>query len=475
LLGWLNLRASPHHSLSSEEILMGSEQQFQYQRTFLSLAISRRIYNEDERYQNNPGGVPGRQQKMQADPVFKYHVDSGPRYPQRAPGLPIDQQYDAVLARDDGSFESLVIIPKRGQQFATEATPWEKVNSVLCAGSKFHPVVNAWMEVTGHAATIPCQQLLYPAGVKFDKVEEYIQKGVELYLWNHQVFDASTSRMVSVSPTSRPPGWEPFTQYNGGISVTVLPNGQVVSALGHLFTANNGTVESVMSPLDFFSPGQRLATALIRGFTRRVSRIAVAGFRLLATPTKEMALMAASRLSSRTLTGLAVSTGKAVPVTHLARRTLIMGDDLAKFRPWFDQSHPVSGFYDVFVHGDARSFQYMVREGGKEVWKDVSVRDVADMIRSKLGPNDKIRLLACEVGQHGGPAQQLANELNRVVWAPNTTVPAGPITSGRSATSFVPTGGGKFFEFAPHRGAVSGHGVTITENTASGTIRPPRK
>ena len=96
---------------------MPSEQEKIYHRTFLSYYMCKTIYNEDERHQHNPGGVPNRQAKVDSNPVFAYHVHSCPRYPQRAPGQPVDRQYNALLARDDGSFEPLEIIPKRGQQF----------------------------------------------------------------------------------------------------------------------------------------------------------------------------------------------------------------------------------------------------------------------------------------------------------------------------------------------------------------------
>lgn len=177
---------------------------------------------------------------------------------------------------------------------------------------------------------------------------------------------------------------------------------------------------------------------------------------MLAGPTRELAKeaaaaaeLSAARLAGRTSPGMAVSTGGVLPVEHLGRRTLIMGDDLAKFRGLMARSHSESGFYDVVIHGDSTSFQILIRVNGKEVWKEVSVRDIANVIRPQLAPGDKIRLLACDVGKTGGPAQQLANELRRTVWAPSTKLDAVPALTPAGRASFVPGGGGKFYEFVP--------------------------
>jgi hypothetical protein len=262
-------------------------------RTFLSLEICKRIYNEDERYQNTPGGVPNRQAKIASDPLFAYHVHSGPRYPQRAPGLPTDRQYNALLPRDDGSLENLVIIPKRGQQFANAATPWEFINSTLCSGGGlFNPVVDASMAVTGHYADVSQNLLIHPEKINFKDISDYIKNDVELFYWNYtaQVFNPSSSEFSSTSVNPPPPGWKVFigTSYNR-VSVLVQPNGRVKAAQGHLFSRNNGQAIATWSPLDFWTPGSRLAAGAIRAFTNRAGAAAKAGFQFLRGPTKELA------------------------------------------------------------------------------------------------------------------------------------------------------------------------------------------
>ena len=96
-------------------------------------------------------------------------------------------------------------------------------------------------------------------------------------------------------------------------------------------------------------------------------------------------------------------------------------------------------------------------------------------IGPKLAPGDKIRLLACDVGTTGGPAQQLANELDRTVWASSTRVPAVPKGVG-AQKAFVPRQGGKFYEFVPERGAatLSGNAGKVTGNELQGMINPAR-
>jgi hypothetical protein len=447
---------------------MPSEHEIQFHRSFLGLKMALAIWNEDYTYQNTRGGPPDRQKRRESDPVYAYHVHQGPHYPSKPPGDRPDKRYDAILSRSDGSFERLVITTKRGlsgQNFPVAATPWEITNSVLCGGGKFTPVVNAMMEVTGHYTNVRDTQLIRPAGISFTNPEECITNEVPLYLWINEIRNGT-----SVSNLPAPEGWESFREYHGGIDVLVLPNGEVIGAKGKLFQSNNGTTYSVMSPLDFWAPGSRMVAAGIRGLTNRISAAAVRGLKVITTPSKELALLSASRFS-KTLPGVAVSTRGLPPVEHLARRTLIMGEDLPKFRGLMAQSQTQPGFYDVVIHGNSTSFRILVKEGGKQVWKDVSVSEVAAVIGPKLAPGDKIRLLACEVGTTGGPAQQLANELNRTVWAATTKVPAIPKGVG-AQKSFVPRKGGTFHEFVPERGAakLSGNGGKVTGNEVQGVI-----
>ena len=451
---------------------MPSEHEIQFHRSFLGLKMALAIWNEDYTYQNTRGGPPDRQRRRESDPVYAYHVHQGPHYPAKPPGDTPDKRYNAFLARSDGSFEPLVITTKRGlsgQNFPIAATPWELTNSVLCGGGKFTPIVNAMMEVTGHYANVRDTQLICPAGISFTKPEECITNNVPLYLWINEIRNGT-----SVSNLPAPEGWESFRNYHGGIDVLVLPNGEVIGAKGKLYQSNNGSTYSVMSPLDFLAPGSRMLAAGIRGLTNRISAAAVRALKVMTTPSKELALLSAARLSGP-LPGVAVSTRGVLPVEHLGRRTLIMGEDLPKFRGLMAQSRTQPGFYDVVIHGDSTTFQVLIKANGKEVWRDVSVREVAAAIGPKLAPGDKIRLLACDVGTTGGPAQQLANELNRTVWASSTPLPATPKGVG-AQKAFVPIQGGKFHEFVPERGAakLSGNGGKVTGNEMQGVINPAR-
>ncbi len=159
----------------------------------------------------------------------------------------------------------------------------------------------------------------------------------------------------------------------------------------------------------------------------------------------------ATEMSGGTRSGIGGDLRGGPIVEHLGRRTIIAGEDMAVIRSDMARSHTETGFYDVFVHGDATSFHIVVGKtvAGEPIWREVSVREVADAIRTRLAPGDQIRLLSCKVGRTGGPAQQLANEVNRTVWAAGTTVWSVPQATGAARRSFVPKDGGKFFAFDP--------------------------
>jgi hypothetical protein len=460
-------------------IAMPSDYEMLFHRSFLGLEMAKAIWNEDYAYQNARGGRD-RQRRCESDPVYAYHVEQGPHYPAKPPGDTPDKRYSALLCRSDGSLVPLDIITKRGlsgQDFRVAATQWELTNSVLCGPWKFKPIVNAMMEVTGHCANVRDSQLICPAGFSSTTPEECIENDVPLCLWIKEFSTPSREYGEVWDTLNAPKGWESFRgKYGGGIDVLVQPNGEVYGAKGKVFSSNNGTTYSTISPLDFWSPGSGLLRLAIRRLTSRISVAAVRAFKtLLTAPSEELALSA-----SRTLTGMAVSTRGVLPMEHLARRTFVMGEDLAKFRGLMAQAQTEAGFYDLVIHGDSTSFQLLVKTvGGKEIWRNVSVREIADAIKPKLLPGDKIRLLACDVGNTGGPAQELANELNRTVWASSTEVPAVPRGVG-AQKAFVPRGGGKFSEFVPSRGAakLSGTGGKVTTNEVSGEInrvhpRPP--
>ncbi|NOT47816.1 MAG: hypothetical protein HOP17_08710, partial [Acidobacteria bacterium] len=310
-----------------------------------------------------------------------------------------------------------------------------------------------------------------PEGSNQPNPSEYIEKGIPIFLWMVQFWNGT--RLADFKP---PQGWKPFREYHGGIDVLVLPNGEVIAASGHNFQRNNGTTYSVISPLDFWAPGSRLLAGAIRVLTNRVSGAAVRAFSMLRGPTQELAESAILRLAPKTLPGIAVSTRGMLPAATVGKRTILMADDMAIFQPYLASTTAEAGFYDIVIHGDPKSF-YILEKG---VWKTVSAREVANAVRPFLGPNDKIRLLACESASRGGPAQELANELKRTVWAPSKSVypvqgvpikdAGGNVVKFSSAKSFVPDGG-KFFQFDAEGGSaiLSGPGRQVNQHVIKRT------
>jgi hypothetical protein len=121
---------------------------------------------------------------------------------------------------------------------------------------------------------------------------------------------------------------------------------------------------------------------------------------------------------------------------------------LDKSDPAYERSlgvKPVTGYRDVDIHANSQSFG--VKINGK--WKKLSVREVADRIRSSGPPGPKgYRLIGCEAGfEASGLAQQLADELGENVWAPDKIVgnfEDGTIYSGTKAGN-----SGRFRQFEP--------------------------
>lgn len=478
---------------------MPSEYEIQFHRSFLSLKMALAIWNDYYRYQNSPGGrPPDRERKIESDPVYAYHDFQGPHWPSKPPGDPAarDKKYNAMLARDDGSFESLVITTKRGltgQNFASAATPWELTNSVLCTGGTFNPIVNAMMEVTGHYRNVNQQQLIHPKGINFSEPSEYLANEVQLYYLPEAHVTKNTAwagSNATVRFHPAPEGWESFSGYNGGIDILVLPNGEVIGANGHRFSSNNGHAVSVMSPLDFWAPGSRLLASAIRGLTNRMSAAVVRGFKVLTTPSKELAKSTVALLSGKTSIGMAVSTGT-LPFHQAGRRTIIMGADMAPMKAAYTVIKTPPKTYDVIIHGDDAGFYILVKriphpdpKKVKEIYRKASVREVANLVRPHLAPDDEIRLLACTTGNPKGPAQQLANELGKhKVWAPDKPVANqhgifkeenGQVIKIGKANAFVPTEGGKFWQFIPERGAaqLAGKGGKVTGDVVKGEINP---
>jgi len=273
--------------------------------------------------------------------------------------------------------------------------------------------------------------------------------------------------------------WDLYQLNEDAFLVLADPNGQVLQVLeviekrpkgvGTMALEFIGFTLDVLTILDLAAIGIRLALIAARGARFGLQKI----LSLVLRKTEREALLSVSK----TLPGIAVSTRGLLPVEHLVRRTFIMGEDLAKFRGLMAGARTETGFYDIVIHGDSTSFQILVKTvDGKGVWRDVSAREIADIVRPRLAAGDKIRLLSCDVGATGGPAQELADELNRTVWASSTSVPAVPKGAGLQK-AFVPKDGGTFSEFVPSRGAANLRTGKVTANEVTGEInahpRPP--
>jgi hypothetical protein len=494
---------------------MPSDYEILFHRSFLNLEMAKAIWNEDYIYQNSQNALGrDRQRRCESDPVYAYHVEQGPHYPAKPPGDTPDKRYSALVSRREGSLAPLFIITKRGlsgQNFPVGATQWERTNSVLCGPFKFNPVVNEMMEVTAHCANVWDSQLIRPAGLSPPNgptrpegpitPQECIANEIPLYLWIKSIFIGDSFENQQWENFTAPEGWVSFDgQYRGGIDVLVLPNGKVIGARGKPFSHNNGTTYAVMSPLDFWAPGSGLLAGAIRTLTNRITAAALRGLDAIVAATakdltllsaRELALSSAARLS-RTLPGMAVSArGMRYAVEHVAGRTFILAEDMALMRSFMAPIPTEAGFYDLFIHGDPKGFSFLIKTeaNGEKLWGDLSVREVADAVRTKLPPGVKLRLISCDVGVEGGAAQQLANELNRTVWGADATLYPEQVGVG-ARKMFVPEWGklpdgstirGAFHEFVPQRGsaALKGNGGNLPANEVSGEInrihpRPPR-
>jgi hypothetical protein len=223
---------------------------------------------------------------------------------------------------------------------------------------------------------------------------------------------------------------------------------------------------------------------------------------ILEGATREAAGGARIALSaSKTLTGVAVSArDMTYAVEHVPGRTFILGADMAKVRAAMASIPTEEGVHDLLIHGTPRGFDVLIKiePNGVKVWRNVSVREVADAVRAKLPPGVQLRLLSCDTGIEGAPAvglannemaaQQLANELNRTVWGADATVYTQQVDVGvnEARKVFIPKWGelpdgtpiyGKFHEFTPQRGSAALRTGKSTTNVVKGEInahpRPP--
>jgi len=323
---------------------------------------------------------------------------------------------------------------REGQNFDAYATPWEKWWSQFFSSrhDSFTPIVDMSDTLIGHYGRVSSEKILarnVPAGHRESSFSDAY--------WGYDL-------LVGNGDAEKTSGYSRALDTFAFYTVQTGIDGNVTSG-AFAGPSNNGEATPVdVSPLDLAAAGQilfSLATVITK-----------VGARAALSIERKMLVRQAARqeatLAGKTAVGMAVSTGRILPARHLGRRTIIMGEDLEKFTGLMAPTRTEEGLYDIVIHGDSITFQILVKEGNKKVWKNVSASDVANVVRPQLAAGDQIRLLACKVGNTGGPAQQLATELNRTVWAPSTTVRATPKTAfGRQ--TFVPLNDGKFFEFLP--------------------------
>lgn len=366
---------------------------------------------------------------------------------------------------DTGSeYKPARIEAKKDQNFEKYATRWEFFWSPLARryGSLLTPVVDKSGAVIGYAGNIDYQYFLIEHRANSDPYDTPKAPVKSVDVLKHYRLFVGTNDFY---------GRKDLKVFGSNLHTrhTVVTDiyGEVMSY------EVGGTIDHSISSISWLEIGGML------GLARTALRLTVSlGSTGLRTLTRRPPTPVETWMATKTLT---VPSGRLLP-THVhhfkgGRRTLIAGEDMAASQSALAKSHTVSGFYDVAIHGNSTSFRLLEKTlpNGKRVFRDVSVRDVADAIRPHLAPGDKIRLFSCSVGVTGGPAQQLANELGRTVWAATTAVPKTPtVTPGVILTAFVPKGGGKFHEFLPQRGAahLSGSGGKVTGDELAGEIRP---
>lgn len=330
---------------------------------------------------------------------------------------------------------------REGQNFELYATPWEKWWSTLFRSRHdcFKPIVNEFNILVGHYGRVTSEKILSnqlpPDHTSNDFTSLYLS--YDLVIGNSAEASAGYRRAL-------------FTFAYYGIQTGV--DGDIVAGYYDGPTNNGQAIPDDVSPIDLAAAFQILFSASTVIWKVGSNKLMTIARRKLA---KRPEVVPLTRSASKTLPGVAVSTRGMLPMETMGRRTIIMGDDMPTFKHWLSTNRPVSGMYDIVIHGDTKNF-FVLEKG---VWKEVSARDVANAVRNQLGPGDQIRLLACETGTHGGPAQQLANELQRTVWAPSKMVypvqgvvvkdASGKAVRVSNTKSFVPADNGKFFAFSP--------------------------
>lgn len=357
-----------------------------------------------------------------------------------------------------GQYKPVRIEEKRDQNFEKFATRWERFWSrlVMYWDSRLTPVVDSSGLVVAYVGNVRGDHLLrdgnpfWPREVPWnDSVA--ILKYFRLFVGTKEFFGRTDLSFLDSS-----------------ISYTVVTDIDGEVMWFKFGSRKDDSIQSV-SLLDILG-----TIALARAALGLAVSLGKYGVRTL---TRRPPVAVPAMAASNTLTGMAVSTRGMLPAQTMGRRTIIMGDDMAKFTPYLKTNFPEHGFYDIVIHGDPTSF-YILENG---VWKTVSARDVANLVRPYLRPGDQIRLLACESASTGGPAQQLTNELKQhTVWAPSKSVypvhgapikdANGKVLRFTSHKSFIPDGG-KFFQFDPPGGSaiLSGPGRQVNQHVIKRT------
>lgn len=349
---------------------------------------------------------------------------------------------------DSGSqYTTARIEEKRDQSFEKFATRWELVWSrlVMYHHSRLTPVVDSRGTVIGYIGDINYENLLIDLSTYPDKYHRPSAQGTK------NVDILSICRLFV--GTNEFYGRKDLVVFG---SRTLTRHTVVTDIYGEVMSYEIGPMTSHaitgVSLLDIVG-----TLTLARTVLGLVTSLGKTGLRTLTRrPPKPLTTMSAEN----TLTGMAVSRGSRLPAKHLNQRTIIAGDDMAELDGVFTlYAKRTPGIYDILIHGNQRTFSIYVKgPNGELVAKAVSARDVADAVRPYLKPGDQIRLVACEAGKGGGgPAQELAELLNRTVWAPTHEVfpRMGKmiIKDGKqhftSRQSFVPLGTGHFKPFNP--------------------------
>jgi hypothetical protein len=351
-----------------------------------------------------------------------------------------------------------------GQDFGRYATRFELRRSVLCthrhvlsnatvssggAGQSFMPIVepseSADFLVVAHTGVVIGSDLVIPnSGPLAGDPTGAALRDIPFY--------------VVPERYAVPDGWQSLGASDVTYKVVTLPDGRVINLrqVSSRGAAELSEREKALLRMDFLSAildydiRPILAELAINVLLTRAmmpKRPMGIAPKILAGPTKEVSREFAV-VSSRTMSGAGASgatlSAAELPVARSPGRTLILGDDLSEILPHVRRTPPQPNMHDVWVHGDSTNFY--VRVNGVD--RIVSVDDLAAAIRRGLRPGDEIRLLSCEVGGTGGPAQQLADRLRgHKVFASTTKVDAAPIAFEGGAQVFVPHHGGKYHMF----------------------------